>query len=72
MEIFIKDIREAIKNAWTVRALERQIHSLLYERLLLSQDKASVLAIAQGETNPTESFQVIKDPTVLEFLGLKP
>jgi predicted nuclease of restriction endonuclease-like (RecB) superfamily len=65
-------IAEAIKNAWTVRSLERQIHSLLYERLLLSQDKESVLALAQGMSNPTEAFQIIKDPTVLEFLGLKP
>jgi predicted nuclease of restriction endonuclease-like (RecB) superfamily len=63
---------EAVKNTWTVRDLERQIHSLLYERLLLSQDKESVLAIAQGTSNPKEAFQVIKDPTVLEFLGLKP
>ena len=65
-------IAEATKNAWTVRDLERQIHSLLYERLLLSQDKESVLAIAQGTSNPSEAFQIIKDPTVLEFLGLKP
>lgn len=65
-------IAESVKNAWTVRDLERQIHSLLYERLLLSQDKESVLAIAQGTSNPSEPFQIIKDPTVLEFLGLKP
>jgi predicted nuclease of restriction endonuclease-like (RecB) superfamily len=65
-------IVEAVKNAWTVRDLERQIHSLLYERLLLSQDKESVLAIAQGTSQPKEAFQIIKDPTVLEFLGLKP
>ena len=65
-------IAEAVKNTWTVRNLERQIHSLLYERLLLSQDKESVLAIAKGTSSPTEPFQIIKDPTVLEFLGLKP
>jgi hypothetical protein len=65
-------IAEAVKNAWTVRNLERQIHSLLYERLLLSQDKESVLAIAQGTSQPKEAYQIIKDPTVLEFLGLKP
>lgn len=63
---------EATKNAWSVRQLERQIHSLLYERLLMSQDKESVLAIARGEAGPTEPMQIIKDPTVLEFLGLKP
>jgi len=65
-------ISEAVKNAWTVRDLERQIHSLLYERLLLSQDKESVLAIAVGTSHVSEPFQIIKDPTVLEFLGLKP
>lgn len=65
-------IAETIKNAWSVRQMERQIHSLLYERLLMSQDKDSVLAIAKGELQPFEPSQIIKDPTVLEFLGLKP
>jgi len=65
-------IAEATKNAWSVRQLERQINSLLYERLLMSQDKESVLAIARGEAQPTDPMQIIKDPTVLEFLGLKP
>lgn len=65
-------IAEAIKNAWSVRQLERQINSLLYERLLLSQDKESVLAIAEGEKQPMHPHEIIKDPTVLEFLGLKP
>ncbi|MVM33992.1 DUF1016 family protein [Spirosoma sp. HMF4905] len=63
---------ETEKNAWTVRQLERQINSLLYERLLMSQDKESVLAIAQSQAKPTQPHQVIKDPMVLEFLGLKP
>jgi predicted nuclease of restriction endonuclease-like (RecB) superfamily len=65
-------IAESIKNAWNVRQMERQIHSLLYERLLINQDKESVLAIAKGEQQPFEASQIIKDPTVLEFLGLKP
>ena len=63
---------EVEKNAWTVRQMERQINSLLYERLLSSQDKESVLAIAQSKTKPTRAHQVIKDPMILEFLGLKP
>lgn len=63
---------ETRKNAWSVRQMERQINSLLYERLLLSQDKDSVLAVARNEAKPTEPLQVIKDPTVLEFLKLKP
>lgn len=65
-------LAEAGKNAWTVRQLERQINSLLYERLLMSQDKESVLAIAQDQKKPTQPHQVIKDPMILEFLGLKP
>jgi predicted nuclease of restriction endonuclease-like (RecB) superfamily len=65
-------IAESIKNAWNVRQMERQIHSLLYERLLMSQDKDTILAIAQGEQQPFDPSQIIKDPTILEFLGLKP
>jgi len=64
-------IAEAMKNNWTVRQLERQIYSNLYERILLSNDKQSVLAVAKGEKQPTEATEIIKDPTILEFLGLK-
>lgn len=64
-------IAEASKNLWTARQLERQINSLLYERLLLSNDKEAVLAVAQGEKLPETPQEVIKDPMVLEFLGLK-
>jgi len=63
---------EAINNAWTGRELERQINSLLYERLLLSNDKEAVLAVARKERIPEKPFEIIKDPTCLEFLGLKP
>ncbi len=64
-------IAESIKNNWTSRQLERQINSQLFERLLLSNDKESVLAIARGDKQPSEAKQIIKDPLVLEFLGLK-
>lgn len=64
-------IAESIKNHWTSRQLERQINSSLYERLLLSNDKESVLAVAKGEKLPTEAKEIIKDPMTLEFLGLK-
>lgn len=62
---------ESIKNHWTSRQLERQINSSLYERLLLSNDKESVLAVARGERMPSEAKEIIKDPMTLEFLGLK-
>jgi predicted nuclease of restriction endonuclease-like (RecB) superfamily len=64
-------IAEAEKNNWTARQLERQINSLLFERLLLSNDIQSVLAVARAEKLPTDAKEIIKDPMVLEFLGLK-
>jgi len=64
-------IAESLKNHWTSRQLERQINSSLYERLLLSNDKEKVLAVAKGEKLPSEAKEIIKDPMTLEFLGLK-
>ena len=62
---------ESVNNAWTGRELERQINAQLYERLLLSNDKESVLAVARGERLPERPTEVIKDPMILEFLGLE-
>ena len=62
---------EAVNNCWTKRELERQINSQLYERLLLSNDKESVLAVARRERIPQQPQEIIKDPMVLEFLGLE-
>ncbi|PKK37169.1 hypothetical protein BWI96_07390 [Siphonobacter sp. SORGH_AS_0500] len=64
-------IAEAEKNNWTARQLERQINSQLFERLLLSNDVQAVLAVARNEKQPTDAKEIIKDPMVLEFLGLK-
>lgn len=64
-------IAETVKNNWTVRQLERQIYSSLYERLLLSNDKENVLAVARNEKQPSDAKEIIKDPMFLEFLGLK-
>ncbi|MDR1842023.1 MAG: PDDEXK nuclease domain-containing protein [Holophagales bacterium] len=61
---------EAANNAWTGREMERQINSSLYERLLLSNDKEAVLAVARKERIPEKPDEIIKDPMVLEFLGL--
>ena len=63
---------EPANNNWTGRELERQINSGLYERLLLSNDKKSVLEVARKERQPESPTEIIKDPMVLEFLGLKP
>lgn len=62
---------EAAKNNWTAREMDRQIHSMLYERLLLSNDKEAVLAVARQERVPQSPKDIIKDPMVLEFLGLE-
>ena len=62
---------EAVNNAWTGRELERQINSQLYERLLLSNDKEAVLAVARKERIPQSPLEIIKAPMYLEFLGLE-
>ena len=64
-------IAETTKNNWSVRQMERQINSQLFERLLLSNDKESVLAVARNEVIPTNPNEIIKDPLILEFLGLQ-
>lgn len=62
---------EAVKNCWTGRELERQINSGLFERLLLSNDKESVMAVARNERLPEQPHEIVKDPMILEFLGLE-
>lgn len=63
---------ESVNNAWTARETERQINSMLYERLLMSNDKESVLAVAHKQRIPKGPTEVIKEPMMLEFLGLHP
>lgn len=64
-------IAESENNNWTARQLERQINSQLFERLLLSNDVQAVLSVARREKMPVEAKEIIKDPMVLEFLGLR-
>ncbi len=64
-------IAETEKNNWTARQLERQINSQLFERLFLSNNVKTVLEVAKNEKMPTDAKEIIKDPMVLEFLGLK-
>ena len=64
-------IREAASEGWSVRQLDRQISTLYYDRLLMSRNKEPVIAEAKEKLDAvptTEGF--IKDPYVLEFLGL--
>lgn len=61
---------EAAKENWSIRVLQRQYNSSLYERLALSRDKRGVLKLA-SEGNVVETPQdIIKQPAVLEFLGM--
>ena len=64
-------IAETEKNNWTARQLERQVNSHLFESLLLSNDVQSVLALARQEKLPIDTKEIIKDPMILEFLGLR-
>jgi hypothetical protein len=59
--------REAVRSHWNKRQLERQINSLLFERLLNSRDKDGVLALAKERESVNKPGDVIKDPYVLEF-----
>jgi predicted nuclease of restriction endonuclease-like (RecB) superfamily len=64
---------EALRGGWSVRQLDRQINSLFYERTALSRNKAKMLVkgtVAKHEDALTAEVE-IKDPYVLEFLGLK-
>lgn len=63
---------EANQSQWTSRTLKRQVDSLLYERLAMSQDKVKILALSQEGQDVRKPSDIIKDPMVLEFLGLPP
>lgn len=63
---------ECLQQDWSVRQLQRQYASSLYERLALSRNKDDVMRLAnEGQTFEKPS-DVIKNPLMLEFLGLKP
>jgi predicted nuclease of restriction endonuclease-like (RecB) superfamily len=61
---------ECVKNRWSSRQLERQINSLLFERLLKSLDKDEIMKLAKEGHQVVKPVDVIKDPYVLEFLDL--
>ncbi len=65
-------MNEAATQNWSSRALERQINTLYFERLLLSTDKASVTAEANSNMAalPQIPREFVRDPVMLEFLGL--
>jgi len=64
---------EALRCGWSVRQLDRQVNSQFYERIALSHNKAAMLQKAEA-AEPGDAItpeQALKDPFVLEFLGLK-
>ncbi|OHE61958.1 MAG: hypothetical protein A2Z99_18745 [Treponema sp. GWB1_62_6] len=61
---------EATSEAWSLRELRRQFDSGLYERLALSRDKESIRALAKEGQIVERPDQLLKNPYVLEFLGM--
>ncbi len=62
--------KEVISSNWSVRELERQIDSLLYERLCLSRDKKEVFELSKKGQIIEKPKDLIKDPYILECLGI--
>lgn len=62
--------QESINENWSVRELERQIGSLLYERLLKSKDKQGLIRLSTKGQEIEKPQDAIKDPMVLEFLNI--
>lgn len=62
---------EVVNARWSTRELGRQIHSLLFERLSLSRDKRGVMKLAMQGHEIQEPADLVKDPYVLEFVGLR-
>ena len=63
---------ECQKQNWSVRQLQWQYNSSLYERLALSRDKDAVMRLAQEGQTVCQPEDILKNPLTLEFLGLKP
>lgn len=61
---------EAIRFAWSARELERQINSLLFDRLAKSRDKKGLMRLATKGQEVSLPIDVVKDPVVLEFLNI--
>jgi len=65
-------IDECVNSNWSTRQLERQINTHFYERMLSSQDKEAVSAEIQKTAPVLDPKDFIRNPAVLEFLGIKP
>ena len=65
-------IEECIKENWSTRQLERQINTFYYERLLASHGNYDVVKDATNKEPKSNPKDFIKDPYVLEFIGIEP
>ena len=63
--------KQCEKEAWSVRELKRQMKSCLFERLALSRDKEAVLALSKEGLEVATPQDIVKDPFVLEFVGIR-
>lgn len=61
---------ETLRHSWSARELERQINSLLFERLAKSRDQEGIMRLANEGLRPMHPDEIFKDPVVIEFLGL--
>ena len=61
---------ESIRNAWSAREMERQINSLLFDRLAKSRDKKGLMRLALHGQEVMQPIDALKDPVILEFLDL--
>ena len=62
--------KQCIKENWSTRELNRQINSMLFERIALSKDKKGVLKLAEKGQIIEKSHDLVKEPYILEFLGI--
>lgn len=62
---------ECVKNNWSLREFQRQFDSALYQRLMLSTEKDAVKQLSEKGQIIEKSSDLVKDPYVLEFLGLE-
>ena len=65
-------MEECAKSSWSVRQLERQIHTMYFERIIASQDKDAIASEIQKTEPKSEYEKIVKDPYVMEFLQIQP
>ena len=65
-------IKEAIDSNWSTRQLEREINTFSYQRYLASHGDYNVIVDTAKRESPPNPKDIIKDPYVLDFIGLKP